>query len=178
MKESFRNGTGTNERNASSRVAWGISPPGPHRFGHQRLRSSGSYHPVAFSNEPSPIARFLPSLVDQTIRSVDPTPSLHLHSRDFNTTASGSAPVPASVFSPSWVLHFEFLPYYRNDRFPRPTQEPGPGSRHLYAGRRPDHKQVSPGLILEGCTLPVSTSSFCFRHLINAPLALVCLNLT
>jgi hypothetical protein len=39
---------------------------------------------------------------------------------------------------------FEFLPYHRNDRFPRSTQEPGSGSRHLYAGRRPGSKQVLP----------------------------------
>ncbi len=46
----------------------------------------------------------------------------------------GSPLCPASVLSPSWVLHFGFLPYHRNDRFPRSTQEPGSGSRHLYAG--------------------------------------------
>src|SRR5512136_544402 len=84
----------------------------------------------------------------------------------------------ASVLSSSWVFHFGFLPYHRNDRFPRSTQEPGSGSRHLYAGRRPGSKQVSPGLILEWCTPPVSTSSFCFRHLISDSLALVSLNPT
>ena len=30
-----------------------------------------------------------------------------------------------------------FLPYHRNDRFPRSTHEPDSGSRYLYAGRAP-----------------------------------------
>jgi hypothetical protein len=37
-----------------------------------------------------------------------------------------------------------FLPYHRNDRFPRSTQEPDSRSRHLYAGRSPGSKQVFP----------------------------------
>ena len=65
----------------------------------------------------------------------------------------------ASVLSSSWVFHFGFLPYHRNDRFPRSTQEPETGSRHLYAGRRPGSMQVSPGLILVSRKLPVLTSS-------------------
>ena len=51
---------------------------------------------------------------------------------------------PASVLSLSWVFHFEFLPLHRSDRFPRSTQGPGSGSRHLHAGRRPSSKQVLP----------------------------------
>jgi hypothetical protein len=43
----------------------------------------------------------------------------------------------------------EFLPYHRDDRIPRSTQEPRSGSRHLYAGRHPGGRQVSPGFILE-----------------------------
>jgi len=66
---------------------------------------------------------------------------------------------PASVLSPSWVLHFGVLPYHRNDRFPRSTHEPDSGSRYLYAGRRPGSIQVSPGLILVSHKLPVLTSS-------------------
>ena len=57
-----------------------------------------SRHPALIIPSPSPanlafIARLLPSLVDQAIRPDDPTPSLHLHYRDFNTTTSWSAPV-------------------------------------------------------------------------------------
>jgi len=52
-----------------------------------------------------------------------------------------------------------FLPYHRDDRFPRSTHEPDSGSRYLYAGRRPDSMQVSPGLILVSRKLPVLTSS-------------------
>ena len=71
-----------------------------------------------------------------------------------------------------------FLPYRRNDRFPRSPQESDSGSRHLYAGRRPGSKQVSPGLILVSRKLPVLTSSYSFRHLISGSLALASLNLT
>jgi hypothetical protein len=42
----------------------------------------------------------------------------------------------------------EFLPYHRDDRFPRSAQEPDSGSRHLHAGRHPGSKQVAPGLFL------------------------------
>src|SRR4030042_5927265 len=66
---------------------------------------------------------------------------------------------PASVLQPSWVFHFGFLPYHRNDRFPRSTHEPVSGSRYLYAGRHPGRMQVSPGLILVSRKLPVLTSS-------------------
>ena len=72
----------------------------------------------------------------------------------------------------------EFLPYHRDDRFPRSAQEPNLGSRHLYAGRRPGSMQVSPELILECSKPPVLTSSIRFRHLISGSLSLVSLNLT
>jgi hypothetical protein len=60
---------------------------------------------------------------------------------------------------PIIVPHLEFLPYHRNDRFARSTQEPGSGSRDLYAGRRPGSMQVSPGLVPVSHKLPVLTSS-------------------
>jgi len=81
------------------------------------------------------------------------------HSLDCDLVGCSPPLCPASVLSLSWVFHFEFLPYHRNDRFPRSTQEPGSGSRHLYAGRRPSSKQVSLGLILEFHKPPVLTSS-------------------
>ena len=68
-----------------------------------------------------------------------------------------------------------FLPYHRNDRFPRSTQEPDSRSRHLYAGRRPGSKQDSPELIPEYQQPPVLTSSLSFRHLISGSLALASL---
>ena len=68
-----------------------------------------------------------------------------------------------------------FLPWHRNDRFPRSTQEPDSRSRHLYAGRRPGSKQDSPGLIPEYQQPPVLTSSLSFRHLISGSLALASL---
>ena len=61
----------------------------------------------------------------------------------------------------------EFLPLHRGDRFPRSTQGPESESRHLYAGRHPGSKQVSPGLILVYRWPPVLTSSSNFRHLIG-----------
>jgi hypothetical protein len=66
----------------------------------------------------------------------------------------------------------EFLPSHRGDRFPRSTQEPKSGSRHLYAGRRSGSKQVSPELILALGKPPVLTPSINFRHLINGSLSL------
>ena len=58
-----------------------------------------SRHPALIIKPPYKFQRFcltpwlLPSLVDQTIRPDDPTPSLHLHYRDFNTNTGWSAPV-------------------------------------------------------------------------------------
>ena len=52
----------------------------------------------------------------------------------------------ASVLSPSWVLHLRVLPLHRIGRFPRSTQEPGPGSRRLHADRHLGRKQASPRL--------------------------------
>ena len=159
--------------------------------------SPGEFHPQALTEPdvtvsrhpaliiPPPIQRLcltpwlLPSLVDQTIRPDDPTPSLHLHYRDFNTTTSWSAPVPRiGTLTLMGSSHLSFSLSIEDDRFPRSTQEPGSGSRHLYAGRRPSSKQVTLGLILEFSKPPVLTSSFSFRHLINGSLALVSLNLT
>ena len=67
--------------------------------------------------------------------------------------------VPHRYSHPREGLSLEFLPYHRNDRFPRSTQEPGSGSRYLYAGRRPGSMQVPPGLLLVFRKLPVLTSS-------------------
>ena len=91
---------------------------------------------------------------------------------------SWSAPVPRIGTLTLVGPPLEFLPSHRDDRFPRSAQEPGSGSRQLYAGRRPNSKQVTLGLILEFGKPPVLTSSFSFRHLIDGSLALVSLNLT
>ena len=69
----------------------------------------------------------------------------------------------------------EFLPYHRNDRFPRCTEEPVPGSRRLHAGCRPASKQVAAGLVPGQCSHPVSTSPFRFRHVISGSLSFVSL---
>ncbi len=53
----------------------------------------------------------------------------------------------------------EFLPYHRNDRFPRSVQKPVLSSRLLYAGRRTDSNQVPSELIPEHLQNPVLTTS-------------------
>src|SRR5512139_3267801 len=137
------------------------------RSNEQSSSSPGEFHPqtltdpdVTVSRHPaltiqslflatSPYLLLLPLLVDQTVRPDNPTPSLHPHYRDFNTNTSWSAPVPCIGTLTLVGPPLEFLPYHRNDRFPRSIQEPGSGSRHLYTGCHPGSKQVSPGLFLE-----------------------------
>ena len=62
--------------------------------------------------------------------------------------------------------------YHRNDRFPRSTQEPDSRSPHLYAGRRPGSKQVSPELSPEYRRASGFDVTLSFRHLISCSLAL------
>src|SRR5664279_41874 len=90
----------------------------------------------------------------------------------------GPPPCPASVLSFLWFPPLEFLPYHRNDRFPRSTQEPESGSRYLYAGCRPSSKQVPLGFILESRKPPSSDIIHSFRHLRSSSLALASLILT
>jgi len=107
------------------------------------------------------------------------TSSLHPHYRNFITTTGWSVPVPRLGTLTLVRPPLEFLPSHRDDRFPRSTQEPSSGSRHLYAGETPPKQYaVPPGLILELSKPPVLTSSITFRHLISSSLALVSLNLT
>ncbi len=130
-----------------SRVARGNSPPGSHRSVREPLDSYGSSHPIDLYNRLYFSQRFLPSLVDQILKPDEPTPSLHLHYRDFITTTSWSAPVPRIGTLMLVGSPLAFLPYHQDDRFPRSVQEPDSESRHLYAGGRPGSKQVSPELI-------------------------------
>src|SRR4030042_2727725 len=85
---------------------------------------------------------------------------------------------PASVLSPSWVLHLGFSLTIETTG----SRVPHKSLVQVHATFMPDAAQAvnrfSPGLILEWCTPPVSTSSFCFRHLISGSLTLVSLNLT
>jgi hypothetical protein len=85
------------QRQYDKKVGWrgGISPPRSHGSGRDSLPPSGSYHPAARLTERFYLIPWLlPSLVDQTIRPDDPTPSLHSHYRNFHTTTSWSVPVP------------------------------------------------------------------------------------
>ena len=74
--------------------------------------SPGEFHPQALTEPDVTVSRhpaliipsqlsetcftawLLPLLVDQKVKLDDPTPSLHLHYRDFYTTTSWSVPVP------------------------------------------------------------------------------------
>jgi hypothetical protein len=69
-------------------------------------------------------------------------PSLQPHYRTFLTITGDSAPVPRIGTLTLVGLPLAFLPSHRGDRFSRSVQEPRLRSRHLYAGRRSDSKQV------------------------------------
>ncbi|HVO66246.1 MAG TPA: hypothetical protein VMT12_07175 [Syntrophales bacterium] len=117
-------------------------------------------------------------MVDHKIKLGNAAPSLHSHYRNFITTTGYSATVSRIGTLILVGPPLEFLPYHRDDSFPRSTQEPGSGSRYLYAGCRPGSKQVPPGLIPEFGKPPVLTSSIPFRHLRSSSLSLASLILT
>jgi hypothetical protein len=73
----------------------------------------------------------------------DVTPSLRFHYRTFLATTDDSAPVSRIGTLTLVGPPLAFLPWHRDDRFSRSVQEPESRSRHLYAGRRSDSKQVS-----------------------------------
>src|SRR5918992_1886617 len=80
--------------------------------------------------------RFLPSLVDHSIKLNNVAPSLQPHYRAFLTTTRDSAPVPRLGTLALVGQPLELLPSHRGDRFPRSTQKPESRSRRLHAGRR------------------------------------------
>jgi hypothetical protein len=155
-----------------------LSPPGPLRTERDSLPSSGSYCPAFYLKGLALYNKILPFLVVSSIKPNNTAPSLHLHYRDFITTTNCSAPVLRIATRILMGPPLGFLPWHRNDRFPRSTQEPDSRSHHLYAGRRSGGKQVAPELIPEYHKLPVLTSSLTFRHLISGSLALASLNHT
>jgi hypothetical protein len=80
--------------------------------------------------------RFLPVVVDLSVKPDGVTPSLPSHYRTFFATTGHSAPVPRFGTLALVGQPLELLPSHRGDRFPRSTQEPEPRSRRLHAGRR------------------------------------------
>ena len=85
----------------------GISPPRPHRYGHEPLGSSGSYRSTIVTR-PCLTEWLLPLLVDHPIKPIDTTPSLH---PPYGTSSLLRVVPPlcaASVLSPLWVLHLGF----------------------------------------------------------------------
>ena len=97
-----------------------------------------------------------PFLVDLIIKLDAPTPSLHLHSRDFNATTSWSATVfRISVLSRSWDRHLRFSLNIRTtaSHVPHKSQNRG----HPSLCRTPPRRYTGPlGL---SCKSP-STHSF------------------
>ena len=124
------------------------STPAAPWFAFTRLYASHTSH-FEIQNGFALSTRLLPFLVDLKIKPDNAAPSVQFHYRTFLPTTGCSAPVPRIGTLILVGLPLEFLPYHRDDRFPRSTQEPGSGSRYLYAGCRPSSKQVSLGLILE-----------------------------
>lgn len=70
----------------------------------------------------------------------------HRYSAPYGFSRSGISPSP----------RHEITVAVSAGRFPRSVPEPGPGSRHLYAGRHLGSKQVSPRLIPRAMTHPGS----------------------
>jgi len=131
----------------------GTTPLRSLRTGRDSLPSSSSYCP-ALKNGFALSTRLLPFLVDLKIKTDNAAPSVQFHYRTFYPNTGCSAPVPRIGTLILVGPPLEFLPYHRNDRFPRSTQEPGSGSRYLYAGCRPSSKQAPLGLILESFKTP------------------------
>ena len=96
-------------------------------------------------------------------KPVRAAPSLQFRYRTFRATTSCSVPVRRLGTLPLAGAPLAVLPCHRRDRFPRSTQEPGPRSRRLHAGRRPSSKQVPLGLIPEApATSGFDATGYCF----------------
>jgi len=126
-----------------------------------------------------PKAPPLPCRVDPQVKPIDPTPSLHLHYRDFNTNTSWSAPVlriGTLTLMGSSHLSFSLIIEATGSHVPHKSLD------QVRAIFMPDAAQAvnrfSLGLFLESNKPPVLTSSFSFRHLIDGSLALASLILT
>jgi hypothetical protein len=91
---------------------------------------------------------FLPLRVDKCLQQGNLTPWLRIHYRPFIATTSQSA--PALRFGTLSLERASFLAISLNIAVAgscSSAQEPGPSSRHLYAGHRPPSKQVPDGLV-------------------------------
>jgi hypothetical protein len=96
-------------RNDYRKTSMAISPSSPGEFHPQALTDpyvTVSRHTaraiLPLSQRLGLTPRLLPSLVGQTVRPDDPTPSLHPHYRDFNATMGQSAPVSRIGTLASW----------------------------------------------------------------------------
>src|SRR5680860_1449398 len=97
--------------------------------------------------------RFLPLPVDLSVMLNNPTPSLHTHYRCLSTTTGRSALLPDMRYSHSllFTTHASSFIVPANhgtngpgEEFSCSVREPGPRSRHLYAGHRQGSMQPPP----------------------------------
>jgi hypothetical protein len=152
--------------------------------GHTTVRDSlpsyGSYHPAAHITKRRGLALWLlPSLVGQTVRPDDPTPSLHPHYRDFNATTGRSAPVPRiGTLTLVGSSHLSFSLNIRTTG----SHVPHKSLIQVHAACMPDATQTVNRFPLgssgESERLPVLTPPNCFRHLVSGSLSFVSLDLT
>ncbi|MGD0237507.1 MAG: hypothetical protein ABSC55_23630, partial [Syntrophorhabdales bacterium] len=142
--------------------------------------SYGSYHLAAQVNRRRGLTLWLlPSLVGQTVRPDDPTPSLHLHYRDFNATTGQSVPVPRiGTLTLVGAPHLSFSLRIGTTG----SHVPHKSLVQVHATCMPDATQTVSRFPLgssgESERPPVSTSSNSFRHLISGSLSFVSLDLT
>ncbi len=106
------------------------------------------------------------------MQPLDPAPLLQPHYRPSSLVRAGPPQTLASVLSPHGFRHLYFslkrtftASGKRSLSHPSPgsrssAQEPGSGSRPLYAGRRAPSNQVSGALIPEGFAAPGFGSNF------------------
>jgi hypothetical protein len=152
--------------------------------GHTTVRDSlpsyGSYHLAAHITKRRGLALWLlPSLVGQTVRPDDPTPSLHLHYRDFNATTSQSAPVSRiGTLTLVGAPHLSFSLSIGATGSHVPHKSLVQVHATCMPGATQTVSRFPLGSSEESERLPVSTPPNCFRHLVSGELSFVSLGLT
>ena len=136
----------------------GVSPPRSLRTGREPVGSSGSQYPAVFER----------LCLGHAAPPVTGWPPAAVGSRSpFGPSLTGPSPLlraappcaPHRSSGSGGGLPLELLPWHRDDRFPRSTTEPDPGSRRLQAGCRSGR---APGLRPNLSRRPLP--SLRFRH--------------
>ena len=119
------------------------------------------------SNGFAALIRLLPLPVGRRSQPLDPAPLLQPHYRPSSLVQAG----PPQYFSIGtlalWLSPLVLLPWHPSPGSRSSAQEPGPGSRPLYAGCRPPSNQVSGALIPEEQIAPGSGSIYTYRRVIE-----------